>query len=157
MDHKDRELIASNLANLCRITDYNEELEQGLIQRNIFSKSMFERLKVKQSWNKFEQIGRSYTTLWVDSRTFFEERHGFQSRLSSWTVIRCSSKNSFSVQSRDRVSQLACTIELVLDGRPLHPIPGQPTLISGPSHLLEYPDQDISLTDFSNSRLSKRG
>ena len=52
MDPKDRELIASNLAILARITVYNEELEQGLIQRKIFSKNMFERLKVCQNIRK---------------------------------------------------------------------------------------------------------
>ena len=52
MDPKDRELIASNLAILARITVYNEELEQGLIQRKIFSKNMFERLKVCQNKRK---------------------------------------------------------------------------------------------------------
>ena len=57
MDPKDRELIASNLAILARITVYNEELEQGLIQRKIFSKNMFERLKVCQKKLSFCEFG----------------------------------------------------------------------------------------------------
>ena len=46
MDLKDREKISSNLTNLSQVTQWNDDLESGLIHKNIFNIKMVEKIKV---------------------------------------------------------------------------------------------------------------
>jgi hypothetical protein len=50
MDLKDREKISSNLTNLSQVTQWNDDLESGLIHKNIFNNKMVEKIKVNQNF-----------------------------------------------------------------------------------------------------------
>ena len=50
MDLKDREKISSNLTNLSQVTQWNDDLESGLINKNIFNNKMVEKIKVNQNF-----------------------------------------------------------------------------------------------------------
>jgi hypothetical protein len=51
MDLKDREKISSNLTNLSQVTQWNDNLETGLIHKNIFNIKMVEKIKVNQRFS----------------------------------------------------------------------------------------------------------
>jgi hypothetical protein len=54
MDLKDRENISSNLTNLSQVTQWNDDLESGLIHKNIFNIKMVEKIKVNQHFSHCE-------------------------------------------------------------------------------------------------------